>query len=70
MKVIYGYAVCWVDHDNEILPSHSDFGFYQEVYGTLKAAEEREKELLETTGGVWEIVQAKVELTRFPERRQ
>lgn len=66
LKEFTGFCVCWVSSENQIYPSHSEEkGYYQEFYGSIEQAREREQELLDTVGGVWEIVKAKLILERF-----
>jgi len=66
MTSIYrGFAVCYVNEENGIEPSHCDgLGWTQEVYETLDAARQRERELLEIAGGVWEIVHVSLSFLR------
>jgi len=57
-KTYAGFAVVSVNSKNDIEPSHSDIpGWYQEIFETQDQAEEREEELLETDGGIFETVE-------------
>ncbi len=67
MERIYkGYAVVSVNGRNNIETSHAEIsGWYQEVYETLEEAEDREQELLDTVGGIFEVVEAVLTFKRI-----
>ena len=57
-KTYTGYGVASVNHLNNIETSHAEYpGWYQEVFETQDQAEQREAELLETIGGIFETVE-------------
>ena len=66
LKTYHGYAVVSVNSKNNIEPSHAEYpGWYQEIFETRDQAEQRENELLDTVGGIFEVVEIAMILKRF-----